>query len=175
MSLGTWICRQRDRPIGEHERRAAFIVISALLIATTLLLAITRADSHRSGPRRETAASAPAPATRLGNTMSEASVEHVAGEFVAGYLAYVYGHAPASHIKGATGGLVRSLKDRAPRVSPSMRASHPRVIALRPATTPAGRVGVTAIVNDGGLVDYSISVFLARQGRLLLVTGLGGA
>ena len=67
------------------------------------------------------------------------------------------------------------LAPLAPRVSPSMRASTPRLVAIRAAAAPPGVVAVTAVVNDGGLVDYPIALLLVHQGSRLLVSGLGGA
>jgi hypothetical protein len=34
---------------------------------------------------------------------------------------------------------------------------------------------VSAVVNDGGLIDYSVGLVLASEGGRLLVTGLDGA
>ena len=39
-----------------------------------------------------------------------------------------------------------------------MRARRPRIVALHLVDAPAGALGVTAIINDGGLVDYPIAV-----------------
>jgi hypothetical protein len=53
-----------------------------------------------------------------------------------------------------------------------MRALHPRIVALHRVTAPGGALGVTAIINDGGLVDYPIVLLLAHYGHRLLVSGL---
>jgi hypothetical protein len=55
-----------------------------------------------------------------------------------------------------------------------MRARHPRVVALHAVKAPAGVIEVTAVINDGGLVDYPIALLLSQRGSRLLVTGLGG-
>ena len=55
-----------------------------------------------------------------------------------------------------------------------MRARRPRVVALRSTPAPSGLLRVSAVVNDGGLVDYSIGLLLAAHGGRLLVSGLEG-
>jgi hypothetical protein len=63
-----------------------------------------------------------------------------------------------------------------PRVSPAMRERVARVLALRSTPiSPPGLIGVRALINDGGLADYSIGLLLEdhHAGRLL-VTGLEG-
>jgi hypothetical protein len=101
--------------------------------------------------------------------------ECAARVFLRGYLGYLYGHDRASEIRGATVAFTHSLPARAPNLSPAMRAKHARVLSLHAAPAPAGLIGVTALVNDGGLIDYPVALRLARQGGLLLVSGLGGA
>jgi hypothetical protein len=180
MSTGSWIRRQRDRPIAEHERRAAMAAVTVLLTATALLLALTQASRtprHVTSSEPRSAASS-APALPGSGTEARAALSpaiQAAAHFLAGYLRYLYGHAPASQVQGATASFARSLALLAPRVSPSMRASTPRLVALRPAAAPLGALAVTAVVNDGGLVDYPIALLLVHQGSRLLVSGLGGA
>jgi hypothetical protein len=181
MSTGTWIRRQRDRPIAEHERRAAMAAVTVLLTATALLLAVTQASTTprhitSSEPRSavNSAPAVPRSGTEARTALSPA-IEAAAAHFLAGYLPYLYGHAPASQVQGATASFARSLAPLASHVSPSMRASTPRLVAFRPAAAPPGVVAVTAVVNDGGLVDYPIALLLVRRGSRLLVSGLGGA
>ena len=55
-----------------------------------------------------------------------------------------------------------------------MRARRPHVLALRSTPARSGLLRVSAVVNDGGLVDYSIGLLLAAHGGRLLVSGLEG-
>jgi hypothetical protein len=179
MSTNTWIRRQRDRPIAEHERRRAFTAIAAVMVAATLLLALTAPGSTRTaatpGSRGRHQQASRAPQGRSVQVALTSAGERAARVFLHGYLGYLYGQDRASEIRGATLAFTHSLPARAPNLSPAMRAKHARVVSLHAAPAPAGLIGVTALVNDGGLIDYPIALRLARQGGLLLVGGLGGA
>ncbi len=181
MSTGSWIRRQRDRPIVEHERGAALAVVAAVAIAATLLLAFTAPGApspHAAADPRNGARPQQTPQAPSGSRVSVAptgAAERAARVFLHGYLGYIYGHSRATGVKEATSALTRSLAGSVPRVSPSMRASHPRVVELHTAKAPAGLIGVTAVINDGGPVDYPIALLLERHGSRLLVSGLGGA
>jgi hypothetical protein len=176
MSLG-WIRRLRDRPIGERERCGALAVVAVVVIAATFLLALTAPEAPSRRP-----ASAPswrvgereAPRAAESSSGSTASALRAARRFLHGYLAYIYGHGRAAQVSAATSRLARSLASRAPRVPPSMRARHPRVLALHAVKAP-GAIEVTALINDGGLVDYPIELRLAGLRGRLLVAGVGGA
>jgi hypothetical protein len=177
MSLATRARRIWDRPVAGHERRAALTVVVVLLAASTTLLAATRPSRHRAAPQETTtsiakAARSPTPAGRptAAHSARVAPVAaRVAHRFLTGYLAYLYGHAPAAALTDAVPRLVRALRARPPLVPPAMRARHPRLLALRPMPAPAGMVGISALVNDGELADYSIGLLLGREhGRLLV-------
>jgi hypothetical protein len=177
MSL-SWIRRLRDRPIGERERRGALAAVAVVVIAATLLLSLTAPETP---PRRP--ASTPgrrvgereAPRTNESSSGSTVAALRAARRFLHGYLAYIYGHGRATQVSAATSGLARSLASRSPKVPPSMRARRPRVLALHVVTVPTGVIEVTALINDGGLVDYPIQLRLAGLGGRLLVTAVGGA
>ena len=137
--------------------------------STTAILATTLGAEHRSAHAHTSGANAEsstAPLTPL--------VTRAADLFLAGYLGYIYGHAPASAIDGATPALLRSLRAQPTRVSPGMRARQPHVLALRSTPARSGPLLVNAVINDGGLVDYSIGLLLAVHGGRLLVSGLEG-
>lgn len=180
MSTGAWIRRQRDRPIAEHERRWAFTAIAAVVVAATLLLVVTAPGGRSTrtavapGNRGRHQQASRAPEGRRVQVALTSAGERAARVFLRGYLGYLYGHDRASEIPGATVALARSLPLRAPILSPATRAKHARIVSLYAAPAPAGLIGVTALVNDGGLVDYPIALRLANQGGLLLVSGLGG-
>ena len=180
--MTAWLTSLRDRPIAESERAAAMTTVTVLLLAAAILLALSRPSSEPrpTSPRHpgpsvaqrtpirpaQTPESSTAPLTPL--------VVRAADLFLAGYLGYIYGHAPASAIGGATPALLESLRSSPPRVSPGMRARWARVLTLHTIPAPLGQVGVSAVVNDGGLVDYSIGLLLASHDGRLLVSGLEG-
>jgi hypothetical protein len=175
MSIAGWMRSQRDRPIAEHERRAAMAVVVVLLGAVALLFTITQpASQARQATRR---------IDRLATTIPTASdpgvlalqARETAERFLAGYLGYAYGHTTASRIEDASRSLIASLASQPPRVPPAARARRARVISLRATAAPAGEVALSATVNDGGLIDYTVGLTLTRQGGRLLVTGLEGA
>jgi hypothetical protein len=97
--------------------------------------------------------------------------ERVAREFLHGYLAYIYGRARAAGVRGATPAFTHALLARPRLVPPSMRARYPRVVAVH----LVGTLVVTVIINDGGLIDYSVTLQLAYRGHRFLVSGLAGA
>jgi hypothetical protein len=177
-----WLTGLRDRPIAEGERRTAMTAVVVLLAASALLLALTR-PGHQAPRHVERAASSllehvaavHAPLSEAGAAPLTPGVARAARLFLSGYLGYLYGHTPASQIKGATAGLLHSLEDHPPRVSPGAQADEARLLSLHSTPAPPGLAGVSAMVNDGGPVDYPIGLLLAPQAGRLLVTELGGA
>jgi hypothetical protein len=180
--MTAWLTSLRDRPIAESERGAAMATVTVLLIAAAILLALSRpgGQSRRTSPRHpapsvvQSAPSLDARASEDSTVSLTPGAVRAADLFLAGYLGYLYGHSPASAIEGATTALVRSLQADPPRVSPVLRTRQAHVLALHTTPAPSGLVGVSALVNDGGLVDYPIGLLLASRGGRLLVTGLHG-
>jgi hypothetical protein len=177
-----WLTSLRDRPIAESERRTAMAAVAVLLAATALLLALTRPAGQR---QRTTERPSPSPARSASAVHAHAPetstapltprIARAADLFLAGYLAYLYGHTPASQIKDATAALLHSLEAHPPRVSPGMRSREARLVSLHTTQAPSGLLGVSALVTDGGLVDYPIGLLLAPRGGRPLVSGLDGA
>ncbi len=155
-----------ERPINDRERPRLLLIIAAGLSTVALLLPSNRPTRHTAplATRHEVSVAAsgtPAPeAKRASET------------FLAGYLDFVYRHGSAGSIRDATGGLMRSLQAHPARVSPAMLAAHPRVLSLTTAPTALnGAVTVRAVVNDGGLVDYTVGLQLSPlAGRLLVAS-----
>jgi len=180
--MTAWLTSLRDRPIAESERAAAMATVTVLLLAAALLLALSRPhDQPRRSSRPHSAPSiAQRTPTRPAQTPESSTapltplVTRAADLFLAGYLSYTYGHAPARAIDGATPALLRSLRAHPPLVSPGMRARRPRVEALHSTPASSGLLRVSAVINDGGLVDYSIGLLLVAQDGRLLVSGLEG-
>jgi hypothetical protein len=175
MSASAWVRAHRDRPISNRERRTAFTTIASLSIAVTVLLAlIPPGEPSRSRSSHRIASTRHGQQAGSTRRLAEES-ERAAEVFLASYLPYLYGRSTATEVRGATPEFARSLTPRAPRVPPAMRDRHPRVLSLRAASAPAGLIGVTALINDGGLIDYPVALLLARHGHRLLVSGLAGA
>ncbi len=174
MNAPVWIRRQLDRPIGERERRAAFTAISVVLVAVALLLAMTSTGVPATKPSHEArrATSTLAPVTRRA---APAEALRRARTFLDGYLAFAYGHGPASAVKDTTTGLAAALSDRARMVPPALRRLHPRLVALRATSSTGAAILVTGLVKDGEVLTYPIRVLLAARGSRYLVIGLAGA
>jgi hypothetical protein len=180
--MTAWLTSLRDRPIAESERGAAMATVAVLLIAAALLLALTRSDGqpprtsqrHPAPSAVQSAPSSHARASEDSTAPLTPGVARAADLFLAGYLGYLYGHAPASQIEGATSALIRSLRAHPPRISPGVRSREARLVALHTTPAPSGLVGVSALVTDGGLVDYPIGLLLASRDGRLLVSGLEG-
>jgi hypothetical protein len=186
--MTAWLIRLRDRPIAEGERRRAFIASTVLLTLTVALLALTTPATRTTTATDRSALAghmlagqpqaSPVPVSADGQSTPGAlspPVSRVARRFLAGYLAYVYGHGGVAGVHAASPTLVRSLGANPPRVSIDIRARHPHVIALQATAAPAGQAGVSALVNDGGVADYPVVLFISERGGRLLVTSLGAA
>ncbi|HTA97365.1 MAG TPA: hypothetical protein VK730_06940 [Solirubrobacteraceae bacterium] len=186
--MSGWLIGLRDRPIADHERRQAFIASIVVLAITVGLLALTAPATSTTthAGRRVLAARSPlgkspvSPPSIAGDRPSTPgiafpSVERVARQFLTGYLAYLYGRGSVADIRGASASLQHSLAALPPRVSLAMSARHPHVISLAPATAPAGTVGVSALVSDGGVADYTVNLLVTHSSGRLLVTGMDGA
>ncbi len=163
----------RDRPIPDDQRRAALTASTALLVIATVLLALTRPTPH--APARTAlsrVSTAAAPSTLAPSATLSLEAVAVGRAFLAGYLAYSYGRAPARGIVDATRPLIRSLEAHPPRQTPGMRTSGPRVLELHTAPAGPGMLSVRALVNDGGLIDYTLGLVLQAHGGRLLVSAL---
>lgn len=182
--MTAWLTSLRDRPIAESERRGALTVVLVLLILTTGLLVFTRpAVSRHPVTRSATSAITAAAATAHAQVSARSAppdgapsptLARASREFLTGYLAYLYGRAPAGQVDDATQALIRSLRAHPPRVSPVMRGRVARVLALHSTPASPGLIGVRAVINDGGLVDYPIGLLLEDHDGRLLVAGLEG-
>jgi hypothetical protein len=179
MSAAAWMRQQRDRPLAEHERRTALVATAAVLIVAALGFADTRPLASGTPARaavKTTAPTAPDPSPPKPESSTDGELSPVAAHasraFLAGYLAYTCGRTPASRITDATGAMLTALAAQPPRVSPAMRSAYPRVVELDSAPAPTGEIGVSAVVNDGGLIDYTLGLTLSPQRGRLLVSAL---
>lgn len=166
MIRAAWLRRQLDRPLAAHERRVATVLLAVVLAAASAALVRTRPASSATRTRdRSRIAQATAQLPNAAAAVVPQQVTRTVDGFLVGYLRYLYGHGPASRVENATAAFSRSLEQHPPRVPPGLRALHPRVLRLIAAPAPAGEIALTAIVADGDVVHYRIS---------LLVTGSGG-
>ena len=139
-----WLTALRDRPIAEQERHTALAATAAVLIAATVLLALTRPTTHAASVHAAAKASTTATADPVLHTPQASAGGAPSGEavavsraFLAGYLAYTYDGASASQITNAARPLTASLQAHPPSVPPAMRASRPRVVELHTTPTPS--------------------------------------
>src|SRR4051794_9051908 len=97
------------------------------------------------GAPREPSAIPPA-----GRSQSERAALEAARRFLAGYLPYSYGHAPASRIRDAAAPLAQTLRRRPARVAAGEREREPQLVALEVASVN-GELGfdLAATIDDG--------------------------
>jgi hypothetical protein len=175
--MSTWLAALRDRPLSERQRRGALPILAVLLALATLVLVLTRPSPEHGMPRqvpaRRILASPRSEAAPSPLSAPSAALAGVSRRFLHGYLAYIYGHAPARRIAGAAAPLSRLLRAHRPRVSADERARRPRLVKLQLlSSATAADPRVRALVSDGGVADYPIELVLGRSGDRLLVTGI---
>jgi hypothetical protein len=98
--------------------------------------------------------------------------KRAARRFLAGYLAYSYGRAPAHRIPAATTELRDRLARTRPRVPESERRQQPRVQLLQSNSVSRDRAALVALIRDQAR-RYSVHLELANTPTGWLVTGLG--
>src|SRR4051794_33993135 len=131
--------------MGARQRRwAAALVALALAASAVIAVAIGHggagdrpaASAARAYPTVPTLGAPREPdAVAVGGRSSqERAALKVARRFLAGYLPYSYGQAPASGIQGAARPLARTLRRQPPRVAASERGRAPRLGGLEVAS-----------------------------------------
>jgi hypothetical protein len=178
-----WLARWLDRSRGNQ--LAALAALAMLLIVGVALAIVgSKADTRRessglSWPAARTSRPATAPASsprplNAGAATEPAPARAVAERFLAGYLAYSYGHAQLGAIRDVDPRLVRSLdQQRRPRVPPAARKRHPRVTSLQLLAQARGAMQATATVSDGSGSQYPLVVYLDQRPGGWVVTRLG--
>jgi hypothetical protein len=98
-----------------------------------------------------------------------ARARRVARTFLAGYLRFAYGRAPAASVRAVTPALRRQLKRERARVTPVERRRRPRVVSLTALGQARPVVVATALIDDGGIASYEVRMTLheARAGWLV--------
>ncbi len=177
MSPRRWIHRQLQRPIVGHERSTATVCGLLLLLAAAGLILTSpnppAVESRR--PARPRLASTPATrreAKSRWTTATAADAKSTATKFLHGYLAYLYGQAPASQVRDASGAFVGYLEHARGEVPPGIKALHPHVVSLAVSPQAPGHAIATAIVTDAEVVHYPIRLLLTEGSPGWQVTGL---
>ena len=171
-----WL-RSAPRRLSPQARATALVVL--LLGAAVLALAPipeVGERSHRPPTRAATtrtrrgAPPRPSPVSAAQLTRAR----RVAHSFLAGYLRFAYGRAPAVSVPAITPALRRQLKRERVQVTPVERRRHPRVITLTALGHASGVVVATALIDDGGIANYAVRLTVLRTNRAWLVSGVDG-
>ena len=94
----------------------------------------------------------------------------VARKFLAGYLPFAYGRAPAALVRAVRPALRRQLSRERALVTPVERRRHPRVVSLTALAQAPEVVVATALIDDGGIANYALRVTVRRTSRGWIVT-----
>ncbi len=177
MSPRSWIGHQLEQLLAEHRHRAA-TVCGLLLLLAAVGLVLNRPDTSAvvgsEQANRTPALHASGSAAPRWTLATSAATKSTAERFLAGYLAYLYGRAPASTVQDATGAFVRILQHEPLRVPPGIRGLHPRVVGVNVSPQPPGRAIALALVSDAEVVHYPIRLTLTQTGSRWRVSGLQG-
>lgn len=149
---------------GPHPRRQwALALAAAVVIATLVLLA----GQHRAGPQLTPAApSGLPPAAAAGGAPAQASLGSPAPavrRFLAGYLAYSYGH--PSPLPASTDQLRADLLAQPPRVAPNVAHRVPRLVGLSIVARTADEQRALAQIDDGhGRYPVELTIVASSAG-----------
>jgi hypothetical protein len=170
MSARDWIRRQLDRPLTVGERQLLFSATAVVLVAAMLLLAMTSVGV----PSRSVhVVKAPVARVRQSQPPQRRQALAVARRFLRGYLAFVYGQQPASAVGDATAGFRAALARRSRPVPPALRRLHPQIVSLKIGASSGAATAVDAMVKDGEVVAYPITMILVGRGARLSVARVG--
>lgn len=175
MSARGWIRRQLDRPIAGREGRTATVCGLLLLLAAAGLILTRPSPSTVTGGKgadRTQVVHASGRVAQRWTPAIAAATRSTAETFLAGYLAHLYGRAPASAVQDATEAFVDALEHEPLRVPPGIRALHPRIVSVTVSPQAPGRAIAAAVVSDGEVVHYPIGLILTQTGRRWRVSGL---
>jgi hypothetical protein len=158
-------------------RRSTQIFVGTLVTVALAWVSLTHPPGHRRphGPvHADWSRAEKVQAQRLRTIGLTPAVERSARLFLAGYLAFLDGRRGTRSIRDASSELARSLASQPRRATETMRGRRARVLELR-AIPPVGRhIEVDALVNGGGLVNYTLRLALEHHGDRLTVTGVDG-
>jgi hypothetical protein len=166
-----WLTPLRDRPSSERERRTATTAVFAGIVVAVLLLAVSRGEPSTPAATHTRSTTMSAVHSEPARDLGARSAVEVARRFLAGYLAYAYGRVPAAKVPDAAQALIASLEHYPSRVTVARQPRVPRVEQLVVTFAQSGQPAVNAVLNDGGIVNYTLELVLARaDGRLIVST-----
>lgn len=169
------LLRILSQPIPEAERQRLFALAATVLLVVAGTLQVIAPASEQTGPiaphPATTAELHPAPPSEPAGP--SAAVTRAGREFLADYLAFVHGHAPAT-FRHASASLARRLAGYALRVSPATRARRARVVRTAVRRLPGrSRWLMTATIADGAVAPYPLALVIAAGARGPVVVQVG--
>lgn len=154
-----------------------------VLATAALAAALLAGCGDHDGKSRSTPATPPAPGPIIGghgqaahDPLSNAQRRQAAAavrRFLTGYLAYLYGRAPADRVAPVTPSVAQTLRSGSARVTPAQRHRHPRVAALRVTGQTTSSALATVQVTDGGPAAYQLTLTVERRDGHWTITDLG--
>jgi hypothetical protein len=166
---------------------AATVALLAVAAGAATVLSVEGSDRQRSGartlapsPRTRTPSHrrSPTPSTPLLGTASpqRAAIQTRARHFLNGYLALLHGRGSIRALRHvAARGLLRELRRKRPRVTPTQQRTRTRTVDLRAALASPGSARAVATLKDRGGPPYPLQLYLERRGTRWVVTRIGDA
>lgn len=167
--------RGRDRRLAARPSVRGLVLAALIVVLGVLVVDIALRDDVRrpSGTARPVNPPAsplitpPAPVEQAPGALVPASQldegRRVARRFLDGYLAFLYGRAPAAEVTDTSAAVRRELARNTPRIPPAQRDRTPRVVDLTVTAQAPRAVIATASIDDGDVAVYPIVVTLDRQ------------
>lgn len=159
-----------NRPSARGLVLAALIVVLGVLAVDTALRDDVRRPSGAARPVNPPASpliTPPAPIEQASGELVSASQlaasRRVARRFLDGYLAFLYGRAPAAEVSDTSAAVRRELARNTRRIPPAQRDRTPRVVDLAVTAQAARAVIATASIDDGDVAVYPVVFTLDRQ------------
>jgi hypothetical protein len=173
MSATARVLHLLNRPLTSGEQRAVRIPVGLLLLITASVLVLTKPTSpaaviaDRGAPHHAQGGSLSSSTSGL-SPAAKATVQ----TFLAGYLKYLYGRAPARAVKDTTGSFAYSLEQHPPLVPEGLKRLKPQVLRVLAAPAPPGFQRASAIVSDTEILTYRITLLLKTVRGHELIDGL---
>lgn len=159
-----------DRPIGESERRGAFLGAASVLIVAAVVLLVLPAG-HR-GDEDSDLAAAVSRETVLAEISRPPAPKSAARRFVDSYLRFAYGQGDSKSIGSVTPELLAKLTESHERVAPAAKTRDARVTDLDVRYVASGQATAAATVEVDG-VSFPITMKLGVRGDRWLVESVG--
>lgn len=162
-----------DRRGRRGPMRVALLVVGVLAAVLVLAIVILSRSGSSPVPRvseRVVGQKAPAPLSSAPHAVDPAAAA-VARTFLAGYLAWQYGHGASGQIRDGTRQLLATLTPARLTVNPAALELHPVVSALGASEAGGGVLHVTALISDGA-ARYPIGIVVTHEARGWQVTQL---